>query len=105
MLRRRLCISPCEMRCHSSTSKYSSSGSVTAGKRYKLRTCRPRISQGGSIEGRSGSLGGKSRVLQPIPCHIAGIGSGIVLLKENVFRSERSTGHVGEGPHTHSVGL
>ena len=41
--------------------------------------------------------------LQTVPCHIAGMWSGIVLLEENFFfNSERLAEHVEEGHHPHT---
>ena len=37
--------------------------------------------------------------LQPVPCHIAAMGSGIVLMEE------RSVGHASKGLHQDSFGL
>ena len=75
---------------------------------HNSRYRRPKISQRCLINDRSGALEGKSRVMTTVRCHIAGMGSKIVLLEEKikcVHQSERTAGHAGKELHPHSVSL
>ena len=63
------------------------------------RTRRPRLFQRYSI-GSEWPVSSVDMVgLQSVPCHIAAMGSGIVLMEE------RSVGHASEGLHPASFGL